>query len=179
MSSQRTTFQITQSWKRRLASYAKKIYEKRLEKLNQSTDTAPEVAPSIEHYEGPQKGRLGIEDEEYQGEGDSDAKNYDSDADFRCRTRSKKPRVKTFKVAQDSAVQTPRTRQLLDIINSRDVSQIRLLRGVGVKKAEAIVEALCVGDDDAYLESLGQLGRLKGVGAKTVDNMRMGFAVSA
>ena len=41
--------------------------------------------------------------------------------------------------------QTPRTKQLLHIINTRDLAQIRLLRGVGAKKAEAIIEAMCSG----------------------------------
>ena len=35
---------------------------------------------------------------------------------------------------------SPRTIHLLSIINSRDVSQIKLLKGVGAKKAEAIVD---------------------------------------
>lgn len=70
--------------------------------------------------------------------------------------------------------QTPRTKQLLQIINSRDVSRIQLLKGVGKKKAEAIVNCLLdleVGE----VRSLGQLGGLKGVGSKGVENMRIGM----
>ena len=69
--------------------------------------------------------------------------------------------------------QTPRTKQLLDIINTKDVSKIKLLKGVGAKKAEAIVNCLC--DLDDSVTSLGQLGKLKGVGVKTVENMRTGL----
>lgn len=72
--------------------------------------------------------------------------------------------------------QTPRTKQLLNIINTRDVSQIKLLKGVGAKKAEAIVNCLCDLEDDVRVTSLGQLGKLKGVGVKTVENMRNGLA---
>ncbi|KAK4975596.1 hypothetical protein LTR28_009214 [Elasticomyces elasticus] len=72
---------------------------------------------------------------------------------------------------------TPRTQQLLRIINSRDVSQIRLLKGVGAKKAEMIVNCLCDLGDNGTIESMGQLGNLKGVGAKTVESMRAGVAV--
>ncbi|KAK1821975.1 hypothetical protein LTR12_003671 [Friedmanniomyces endolithicus] len=80
--------------------------------------------------------------------------------------------------------QTPRTKHLLDIINTKDVSQIKLLKGVGAKKAEAIVNCLCDLDDDGGGEggggggrvtTLGQLGKLRGVGVKGVENMRVGL----
>jgi hypothetical protein len=57
--------------------------------------------------------------------------------------------------------ETPRTKQLLHIINSKDVSQIKLLKGVGAKKAEAIVNSLCDLEDDARVTSLGQLSKMK------------------
>jgi DNA uptake protein ComE-like DNA-binding protein len=75
---------------------------------------------------------------------------------------------------------TPRTQHLLSIINSRDVSQIRALKGVGAKKAEAIVSSLCEmddGEEGAFISDLQQLGGLKGVGSKTVENMRVGLSV--
>ncbi|KAF9885175.1 hypothetical protein FE257_000624 [Aspergillus nanangensis] len=83
---------------------------------------------------------------------------------------------------------SPRTIHLLSIINSRDVSQIKLLKGVGVKKAEAIVDCLCEMDqhmdnnhsDDntqVQINSLMELSKLKGVGVKTVENMRNGVLV--
>lgn len=75
--------------------------------------------------------------------------------------------------------QTPRTKRLLGIVNTRDVSQIRLLKGVGAKKAEAILDALHTGKDEndqgTRVSSLDQLERLKGVGATTVENMRCGL----
>ncbi|OGM50143.1 kinesin family protein [Aspergillus bombycis] len=78
---------------------------------------------------------------------------------------------------------SPRTIHLLSIINSRDVSQIKLLKGVGVKKAEAIVDCLCEmdqhleeQDDDRQVQinSLSELSTLRGVGVKTVESMRNG-----
>ncbi|KAH8701701.1 kinesin family protein [Talaromyces proteolyticus] len=77
-------------------------------------------------------------------------------------------------------IQSPRTAHLLSVINSRDVGQIKLLKGVGAKKAEAIVDCLCEmdsGDKEAArvrVRNLSELGRLKGVGLKTVQNMRCG-----
>jgi DNA uptake protein ComE-like DNA-binding protein len=79
-----------------------------------------------------------------------------------------------------NSVPSPRTKNLLRIINTRDVSQIRALKGVGAKKAEAIVSSLCDMDDDengALITDLVQLGGLRGVGNKTVENMRFGLAV--
>ncbi|KAK8227602.1 P-loop containing nucleoside triphosphate hydrolase protein [Phyllosticta capitalensis] len=77
------------------------------------------------------------------------------------------------------AYATPRTKRLLGIINTRDLGQIRMLKGVGAKKAEAIVNCLCEMDDGDegrwILTDLEQLAGLKGVGVKTVENMRQGI----
>ena len=108
---------------------------------------------------------------------------YTSDAGCRSKPRSKKPtRLKQHPLLSENdddlprTPRTPRTRRLLYIINSRDVSQIRLLKGVGARKAEAIVEALCANEEEVEVGSLRQLGRLRGVGVKTVENMRTGLA---
>lgn len=76
--------------------------------------------------------------------------------------------------------QTPRTQHLLAIVNTHDVRQIRLLKGVGAKKAEAILDGLYGSDDERgqerrRVQSLEQLSSLKGVGAKTAENMRLGL----
>ncbi|KAL2865521.1 kinesin family protein [Aspergillus lucknowensis] len=85
-----------------------------------------------------------------------------------------------------STTPSPRTIHLLSIINSRDVSQIKLLKGVGVKKAEAIVECLCEMDQNLgncetetqfRISSLAELSQLKGVGVKSVQSMRHGVLV--
>jgi len=94
---------------------------------------------------------------------------------------------------------TPRTQQLLAIINSRDPARITQLRGVGRRKAETIVAGVAAvvggveggaeggqrhdgGDEGcgegqrrADLVSLAQLARVRGVGARTVQNMREGL----
>jgi len=79
--------------------------------------------------------------------------------------------------ASASVQQTPRTSHLLKIINSRDVNQIKALKGVGAKKADNIVNCL-VEMDDAEIMDLESLAMLKGVGGKTVDNMRLGLSVN-
>lgn len=75
---------------------------------------------------------------------------------------------------------TPRTLRLLDIVNSQDVGRLRLLRGIGAKRAETIIEALYSGEDGeergpTVVHNLAQLGKLRGVGVKTVENMRSGL----
>ncbi|KAF2495514.1 kinesin-domain-containing protein [Lophium mytilinum] len=72
--------------------------------------------------------------------------------------------------------QSPRTTHLLRIINSRDVTQIRALKGVGAKKADAIVSCL-IEMEEEEVRDLESLALLKGVGGRTVENMRLGLAV--
>jgi DNA uptake protein ComE-like DNA-binding protein len=79
--------------------------------------------------------------------------------------------------SHDAVERTPRTTHLLKIINSRDINQIKALKGVGTKKADGIVNCL-VEMDDAEILDLESLAMLKGVGGKTVENMRMGLTVS-
>ena len=127
-------------------------------------------------------GRKDERDDDYQDEVFTD-QHYESDGGFHY-----KPKIKNKRATADGLsstevgmgdVETPRTRQLLDIVNSRDIRQIRLLKGVGAKKAEAIIEALCTGEEDEdevrTVTNLRELGQLRGVGAKTVENMRLGL----
>jgi hypothetical protein len=98
--------------------------------------------------------------------------------------------------SNEPSAQTPRTKHLLQIINSRDISKIQLLKGVGRKKAERIVEVLCELDLDAegyeseseeasdggkkvfvVVRTLEELGELKGMGKKGVEGMRAGVVV--
>lgn len=87
---------------------------------------------------------------------------------------------------------SPRSSYLLAVINSRDINQIKLLKGVGVKKAEAIVDCLCELDHRvdnydqtvneahgsyAVITNLLELEQLKGVGPRTLQNMRNGVVV--
>lgn len=146
----------------------------------------------------PEDGDDDYQEEEAAGEGNSE----DENSGLNCRKKARKPQSHGLQVFRDIAAaslddedenadpedelahvlavsihpqQTPRTKSLLRIINSRDVSQIRLLKGVGAKKAEAIVNCLCELDDEAAVRDLGQLGRLRGVGLKGVEKMREGL----
>lgn len=133
---------------------------------------------------GPQKRtqQPSEDDEEYHGQ-EVDDQDYESDAGFRYKAKVKKPRPQLTRasspVPEIEVIQTPRTKQLLDIVNTRDISRIRLLKGVGPKRAEAVIEALCAGEEDdeevMVVRNLVQLGRLKGVGPKLVESWRAGL----
>jgi DNA uptake protein ComE-like DNA-binding protein len=115
---------------------------------------------------------------------------FASDASFLYKPKaSRKPKkaAKRLPIFRDDAEpenhsasqpgeQTPRTARLLKIINSRDVHQIKALKGVGAKKADAIVSCLIEMDSDE-VHDLESLALLKGVSGKTVENMRTGLGV--
>lgn len=76
---------------------------------------------------------------------------------------------------------TPRTKQLLEIVNSRDVGLIKGLSGVGAKKARDLVEFLELQSDDEgnAIKSLKQLTAVPGLGEKTVLRAYDGIAAIA
>lgn len=133
-------------------------------------------------------------DEDYEYTGDSTLQLSDDDETRDMSHSRRKKRTKTQSpiieeeeesevVGGDEPTLSPRTIHILSIINTRDISQIKLLKGVGAKKAEAIVDCLCEMDQtlDAHAEesrvqinSLTELSKLKGVGARTVETMRTG-----
>ncbi|KAI4254198.1 MAG: hypothetical protein L6R42_007296, partial [Xanthoria sp. 1 TBL-2021] len=125
-------------------------------------------------------------DDEYQAEENSED-GYDSADSFRYRSKKAKwsKKAAASRICKEEGTgspDSPRTKQLLSIINSRDVGQIRLLQGVGAKRAEAMIEALCGGEEgdgscQVVVSSLAQLGHLRGVGVKTVEKMRSGLVV--
>lgn len=71
---------------------------------------------------------------------------------------------------------TPRTRQLLDVVNSRDVAQIRALHGFGAKKARDLVDYLELKDGDG-IQTLGQLRTVPGMGGRAVERAYEGLVV--
>ncbi|KAK6364502.1 hypothetical protein LTS17_012125 [Exophiala oligosperma] len=87
----------------------------------------------------------------------------------------------------DIGVLTPRTKYLIDVLNSRDVTRIKSLSGLGAKRAEGIVDFLhgdgnnddgCEGAGGGMiLHSWNDLTRLRGVGKKTLETMREGVVI--
>lgn len=192
---------------RKVVALQDRMREKHAEQ-HASPRAAPAVVPIIEqgpkHLSRPatrpiRKFAAVAEDEDLSyHEVEAHAPSEDEDEEFTYRPRTKARRTQT-KISADSedeladmaafsttgsafVEQTPRTKHLLAIINSRDVSQIKLLKGVGAKRAEAIANCLCDLDmgeeaDGRHVASLGELGRIKGVGGRMVENMRLGLLV--
>ncbi|ESZ96827.1 kinesin [Sclerotinia borealis F-4128] len=115
--------------------------------------------------------------------------NHEDDDSFPYRaTKSKKtkskPTIKLHVFNDESSIGpldplTPRTRHLLDIVNSRDVAMIRGLCGVGPKKARDVVEFLELQneDDGGQIKTLQQLRAIPGLGSKTVERAYDGIGL--
>ncbi|KAL4811179.1 kinesin-domain-containing protein [Aspergillus unguis] len=148
--------------------------------------------PSAKSKQGTKRPAAEEEDADYE-EPNSFAAESDDEFELESSHLRRKKRAKTtsskqtspelgLNSADDESVHSPRTIHLLSIINSRDVSQIKLLKGVGAKKAEAIVDCLCEmdqGEAESQLQinTLAELSKLKGCGVKTVQSMRSGVLV--
>jgi len=143
----------------------------------------PTPANSFEVYECEAQQRATkqhLEDDEDYDDLARDADTHDESFEY-ATPKPKKSKSKTkskaslqiFKDESDiyDTHQTPRTRHLLDIVNSRDVALIQGLAGVGKKKANDLVEFLALqdGDEGGNLLTLEQLMRAPGMGSKTVE----------
>ncbi|KAL3426235.1 kinesin family member 22 [Phlyctema vagabunda] len=126
-------------------------------------------------------------DDEYIGATLAGGGDYEDDDSFGHKaTKSKKPRAKqstksSLQVYTDSdfGVLTPRTKHLLDVVNSRDVAMIKGLSGVGTKKARDLVDFLELQNEDegGRIESLDQLMAVPGMGTRSVERAYEGIAV--
>jgi DNA uptake protein ComE-like DNA-binding protein len=74
---------------------------------------------------------------------------------------------------------SPRVKQLLDIVNSRDLVLIKGLHGFGAKKAQDLVDCLALrGDEESgRIESLARLRTLPGMGGRTIERAYDGLVV--
>lgn len=120
-------------------------------------------------------------DEDYAG-CDDNASAYEDEDSFRARPRKQRSSKLKTKVFNDTEAKfdgelTDAGRHLLDVINSRDVAQIKGLSGVGAKKARDLVEFLELqGEEDGgRIASLRQLMAVPGLGSRTVEKMYDGL----
>lgn len=124
---------------------------------------------------------------EMQRDGQSTYGDDDDDDDDSFAHKPSKPRKPRTKPASktplpaflDTPTQgppTPRSRYLLEVVNSRDVTLIKGLSGVGAKKARDLVEFLELQREDTggRIESLAQLIAVPGMGCRTVERMYEG-----
>ncbi|GAB7341085.1 hypothetical protein MBLNU457_7400t1 [Dothideomycetes sp. NU457] len=182
---------------RKLVHLQEKIRRKTEEKRNSTNSGGVSLAIREQGYvEEPEVAEQEEDDDDHDGEYKEEFEQPESEDDEVIDVKRKPRRPRALPVFRDDsddelaheltlsarAQQTPRTKNLLRIINTRDVSQIRLLKGVGAKKAEAMVTCLCELDDGTedgqgqMVRTLSELGQLKGVGSKGVEKMREGLA---
>ncbi|KAJ4303619.1 hypothetical protein N0V90_002519 [Kalmusia sp. IMI 367209] len=152
-----------------------------------STSTSSRMAPLPAKRRKIASGEVSDDDEFAPGNASDHDESYASDSSFKFKKPARKLKSTTKKLPifrdHDGASypsnpedQTPRTTRLLRIINTKDVEQIKTLKGVGTRKADAIVNCL-VDMDDEEIRDLNALAMLKGVGGKSVETMRVGLTV--
>lgn len=97
-------------------------------------------------------------------------------------SKTKTPSSHEVNLLANLPADDPRTHQLLDIVNSRDVNLIKGLRGFGAKKAQSLVTRLNGIDysgtraDQFKVDSLAQLSGVFGMGEKVVEKAWEGLA---
>jgi DNA uptake protein ComE-like DNA-binding protein len=137
----------------------------------------------------PRKTKTAESDDEFNGSAIMNG-DYEDDDSFSYKTakpkklKSKSAAKSSLRIFADepsaasSQSQTPRTRHLLDIVNSRDVALIKGLSGIGGKKARDLVEFLELQDeeDGGNIKDLQQLKAMPGMGTRTVERAYDGVA---
>ncbi|WYZ33860.1 hypothetical protein EsH8_I_000136 [Colletotrichum jinshuiense] len=130
------------------------------------------VSSSIRDRPEKKRRRIADEsDEEYHHANDDEDMSF---VDVNAKSKSRKARsAKPAKVVlpEFSGPASPRTQCLLNIVNSRDLGQIKGLHGFGSKKAQDLVDYLgtMVQEDGGHIETLAQLKTVPGMGGRTVE----------
>jgi DNA uptake protein ComE-like DNA-binding protein len=161
--------------------------ERKIEKLKEKLQARREAdAPPVTTVEHPRSHHedAGDNDESYH-DVDSAYEQSDDEAQLlRAKPRKlhskaqRRPRGSSPEpLVDDPSSLTPRTRYLLDVINTRQITQIKKLDGLGAKRAEGIIEYLSELGEGFELRSWRDLSGLKGVGKKTLETMREGVLV--
>lgn len=150
----------------------------KIERLRARLDGAasrPAASPSSEKKKKKHRAVYHDDDGDYH-EGEADV---DEETRLAPKTKSRKLKIKTLDLPEDEGPPSPRAQQLLDIINSRDLEQIRGLVGFGAKKARDLVDYLegVAADDGGNIDSLGQLCSLPGMGSRMVERAYEGLVV--
>jgi hypothetical protein len=150
-----------------------------------SPPTSFEALQEENHSKSRRKANADSEDE-FNGSVLMQAEDYEDEDSFSY--KSSKPKKSKQKSAPKSSLRifaddtdaplTPRTRHLLDIVNSRDIAMIKGLSGVGAKKARDLVEFLELQNEDegGNIRTLQQLIAVPGLGKKSVERAYEGVS---
>ena len=150
----------------------------KIERLRSKLGLQLEASSKVQEAKAEKKKRRRVDDDDYEAaEADDDVSFMDRSSP-KPKSRKKKA-VKVASVEEEGPV-TPRAQHLLDIINSRDLMQIKSLNGFGPKKARDLVDylELLPENDGAKIASLGQLRAVPGMGGKMVERAYEGLGVA-
>ncbi|KAI0458895.1 kinesin-II 95 kDa subunit [Xylaria acuta] len=149
---------------------------------NQDIDT---IGPRVAALERPVEKKLKkssrwseVDDDNYKGAEADD----DDDECHIGKSKRKEKKSKAVKTRPESVIEEgPVSEALLDIINSRDVSMIMGLQGLGPKKTRDLVQYLETQLDEggsSRIETLVQLRTVPGMGGRTVDRAYEGLVAA-
>jgi len=123
------------------------------------------------------------EDEEDGTEADVDDEGFADHKQSRVkgvrRQKTTSTKTKSAFLDMEEGSESPRKKQLLDIVNSRNLALIRGLHGFGAKRAQDLVDHLTLkGDEESVrVASLSQLSMLPGIGSRIVERAYEGLMV--
>ncbi|KAK2011957.1 kinesin motor domain-containing protein [Colletotrichum eremochloae] len=154
----------------KLLGKIEKLRSKLGNKLPAETAWAP--ASNRDKHEKKRRRIADESDDEYQQQVNGDEDMSFVDVASKAKSRKAKP-TKTHKLIlpEPTGPPSPQTLSLLNIVNSRDLAQIKGLHGFGSKKAQDLVDYLGAmsEENDAKIESLAQLKTIPGMGGRTVE----------
>ncbi|KAI1429040.1 P-loop containing nucleoside triphosphate hydrolase protein [Xylaria sp. FL1777] len=104
----------------------------------------------------------------------------DDDESYLAKSKRKGKKPKAVKMVSESVIEDgPISQALLDIINSRNLSMIMGLQGLGRKKAHDLVQYLDMQVEDGdCIKNLVQLRAIPGMGGRTVERAYEGLVAS-
>ncbi|KAI1361841.1 P-loop containing nucleoside triphosphate hydrolase protein [Xylaria arbuscula] len=104
----------------------------------------------------------------------------DDDESYVAKSKKRVKKTKAAKTVPESVIEEgPISQALLDIINSRDLTMIMGLQGLGPKKARDLVQYLDMQSEDSdRIETLVQLRTIPGMGGRTVERAYEGLVAS-
>ncbi|OAQ79200.1 kinesin family protein [Purpureocillium lilacinum] len=131
-----------------------------------------------------QRRRIVTDDDREYNDADADGEEGRLSSPAKSKPRkSRAPSRPTMYINDEySGPPSPRTSQLLDVVNSRDLTRIRGLVGFGAKRARDLVDylELAAMEDEAgaRIENLTQLRALPGMGGRTVERAYEGLMMA-
>lgn len=128
------------------------------------------------------RNRVVVDDDPDYGDAEPDVEEEESFSPVAIKSKSRRTKAKPAPQPLFlDEIEDSQARQLLDIVNSRDLEQIRGLVGFGAKKARDLVDylELVSAEDGGQIQTLGELRAVPGLGGRAVERAYEGLMVPA